>query len=119
LFWSATQSLYPRSNACPSAEKSPESDREVPIVIGLPLALPDELAALLAEVVAPPPPLLLLAELLPFEELPQAATTMTAPSASPDVRHLRRILIPSPSALECRPDQGRAYRVLQSFAKST
>ena len=96
----------PRWNAWPSAEKSPDSDSEVPIVIGLALAL---LEALLAELVAPPPPLLLL-ELLPFEELPQAATTMTAPSASPDVRHLRRILIPSPSALVCRPVQERKYR---------
>ena len=80
-------------------------------MIGLALALLVELdARQLAELVAPPPPLLLLLELLPFEELPQAATTMTAPSASPDVRHLRRILIPSPSALVCRPVQGRTYR---------
>jgi len=64
-------------------------------VTGLPLGLladPEEVAALLAALVALPPPLLLV-ELLPFEELPQAAIAMTAPSASPDVRHLRRILI--------------------------
>ena len=34
MFWSAAQSSYPRWNACPSAEKSPESDSEAPIVIG-------------------------------------------------------------------------------------
>jgi hypothetical protein len=79
-------------------------------VIGLPVAELVAPAVELAELVAPPPPLVLLLELLPFVELPQAATARTAPSASPDVRHLRRILISLSLRSRVPSCSGRTYR---------
>src|SRR5512142_1296135 len=68
-FTSLAHSLYPRSNACPSAEKSPVRDSDAPMVIGP--------AEPVGEAVPPlgPPPLVQAARTL-------TPSTATAPLAS-------------------------------------
>src|SRR5664280_3980 len=53
---SVTHNLLPCWNACPSAEKSPDSDSEIPILTGAPLASePLELAPLVDTIVRTEP----------------------------------------------------------------
>jgi len=92
---SAAHSWYPRSNAWPSAEKSPDSDSDAPIVIG------DLLAPLELE------PLLLVELLLLLEPPHAASNTVTAATAAVLLQALRVdlviwTLLPALIASTCR-----------------